>query len=436
MHLRSRDSELAEFFRNVQGQIWRQSMSWTPLLRGKRKSAAIKAIDDILGAVDRVSLSRVPAPIIAHLALLNAYAAVVYDNVVRRRRALEMLDMAKSAAGDLAPNMSLFEGVITIAYVDEHVRALFRTHEYEDPNADIDEAFIDLLETEGLALPFDLMAGLAGLGMYALERKHTVSGIRLRDCVIGRLGDMSHPMDRGRAWRTRPPRTGAPDLVTASTGVYPTGMAHGAAGPVAFLAEALRGRSVRSGRTLMNDALVWIASQRNEAAKFPVFNTAFDPAGGPPVIRARYSWCWGDLGVWPALLGARDYVADPDVQSFTTKACISFTQQLGVFGEPFDACLCHGACGIAHTLNRIYQVMGWRRCGVAARDWFEIALAMRSRTGLAGFSFFGDRINDQNIFGNNVSIIGGIAGVGLALIAAVSDCEPRWDRFLGLGALS
>jgi hypothetical protein len=54
-----------------------------------------------------------------------------------------------------------------------------------------------------------------------------------------------------------------------------------------------------------------------------------------------------------------------------------------------DAILCHGATGIAHIFNRLYQTEGDLRCRPLAIAWYERALEMRQQgRGVAGFEMY------------------------------------------------
>jgi len=63
---------------------------------------------------------------------------------------------------------------------------------------------------------------------------------------------------------------------------------------------------------------------------------------------------------------------------------------------------CHGAIGLAHIFNRLYQANGEPVFREAARRWFGHVL--------------------------DESQLEGAAGIGLALLAAMTPLEPRWDR--------
>jgi hypothetical protein len=91
-----------------------------------------------------------------------------------------------------------------------------------------------------------------------------------------------------------------------------------------------------------------------------------------------------------------------------------------------DCGLCHGAAGIGHLFNRMFQATGHPVLRHAACHWFERALDMRRPgNGIAGFAAW-----SQEGWKDEVGILDGAAGIALALLAAVRDVEPDWDRML------
>jgi lantibiotic modifying enzyme len=145
---------------------------------------------------------------------------------------------------------------------------------------------------------------------------------------------------------------------------------------------------------------------------------------------ARAAWCYGDPGVAVALLGAARAVGhatwEEAALAIARRAALRSFESSGVL----DAGLCHGAAGLAHLFNRMYQMTGDPLLGDAARAWFERTLAMRQpHQGLAGYrSFEPERTDAQWV--DDPSLFTGVGGIALALLGAISPLEPRWDRLL------
>jgi hypothetical protein len=100
-----------------------------------------------------------------------------------------------------------------------------------------------------------------------------------------------------------------------------------------------------------------------------------------------------------------------------------------------DAGLCHGSTGIAHLFNRMAQASGDDELCGAAERWYRIALDMRRPgEGLAGLLSWVDVMENGKFVGGEwktePGFLSGVAGTGLALLAAVTDFEPLWDRVL------
>jgi hypothetical protein len=100
-----------------------------------------------------------------------------------------------------------------------------------------------------------------------------------------------------------------------------------------------------------------------------------------------------------------------------------------------DAGLCHGAAGIGHVFNRLYQATGDMEMGKAAHAWFDDALARREPgTGIAGFSMAFGKDGSERV--DEPGFLLGATGIGLALLGAVSEVEPAWDRVLLTSSLA
>jgi hypothetical protein len=98
-----------------------------------------------------------------------------------------------------------------------------------------------------------------------------------------------------------------------------------------------------------------------------------------------------------------------------------------------DAGICHGAAGVAHIFNRLYQATGDEELGDAARRWYRQLLTMRRPgEGIAGFPAR-NHVDGRDVWIADDSVLMGASGVGLVRLAAVTELEPAWDRALLCG---
>jgi hypothetical protein len=96
-----------------------------------------------------------------------------------------------------------------------------------------------------------------------------------------------------------------------------------------------------------------------------------------------------------------------------------------------DAGLCHGAAGLAHLFNRLYQATQETWLAEAARFWFDQTLTLRRPGhGLGGYTAWHLAPHGKMDWVTDASFLTGAAGVALTLLAGVSSAEPAWDHVL------
>ncbi len=300
-----------------------------------------------------------------------------------------------------------------------------------DPNASIDEALIELLERSPWRGDHDLVTGLAGLAVHAFERLPRPSARRCLELVLDRLGELAERGDGRATWRTWPQHLIEPTRSEYPAGYYNLGVAHGVPATVAVLARmAAAGIGDGRARQLLAEATAWVLDQRLDSpAGLSLFPRFVGPGISP--VPARFAWCYGDPGVVAALLAAAGVAGDESLHDTALGLARRAAAEPTSRRDVIDASLCHGAAGLGHLFNRIQQSTGDVACADAARRWFARALDMRTAgEGLAGFRYRARPRDPESEMRDDPGLITGIAGIGLALLGAITTIEPAWDRML------
>ncbi|MCG8455176.1 MAG: hypothetical protein MI919_02775, partial [Holophagales bacterium] len=104
-----------------------------------------------------------------------------------------------------------------------------------------------------------------------------------------------------------------------------------------------------------------------------------------------------------------------------------------------DCGICHGAAGLGHLFNRLFQGTGHPELAEAARFWIGHALDLRKPEGRYGgfqsWSFPRGQMGVGDLcWVDDPGLLSGSSGVGLCLLAAVEASEPEWDRSLMISA--
>ncbi len=295
---------------------------------------------------------------------------------------------------------------------------------------EVDEALKSYVSRSGWKADYDLIIGLVGLGVYALERLPAPGAISCLEGVIDRLEETALRQIGGVTWHTPPELLPPKQRQMFPAGYYNLGLAHGVPGVIALLgAASAAGIKRRKARKLLDGAVGWLLRQRSKngsASRFPAWIV---PGAEPESCRS--AWCYGDPGVAAALFCAARCVGDADWEREALEIARAAARRPPDEAGVVDAGLCHGAAGLGHVFNRMYQATGDATLRRAARFWFERTLAMRQPgRGVGGFpaSLVNDR--GEQYWADETGLVIGAAGVALALLAATTSIEPAWDRML------
>jgi hypothetical protein len=328
-------------------------------------------------------------------------------------------------------------GFVQVAWVAEHLRRSMlgpagtgvpqRSADAsgdEDELEEIDEFLAEFLARTPWPDTYDLISGLVGYGTYALERLPRESGRTLLELVVTRLEEMAERSPDGVTWFTPGRLLPAWQREEYPDGYYNLGLAHGIPGVIAILAAAAAADIVADRcRPLLEGAVRWLLAQRLPPDATARFQATMIP-GGVSRTTARLAWCYGDAGIAVSLLGAARLAELPDLEEAALDIALGAARRDPQTSQVVDGSLCHGCCGLGHMFNRLWHATGDERFAVAARYWFEDARRrFEEHPGLIGLMHPGEPDLGRDL-------ITGSAGMGLALIAALSAQPPDWDRLL------
>lgn len=370
----------------------------------------------------------------AGLAVFYAYAAQAWSRDQDRDKAVELLEEAIDLMAETRMRPSLYAGFAGVAWVTEHLQGkLFEPDEEEDPNDEIDAALIDYLGQSPWPDEYDVVNGLVGFGVYALERLPRKTAAECLKRVVDRLDETAEPGPMGVTWLSAPGDLPPHQREQSPRGHYNLGVAHGVPGVIALLGEACgAGVAREKARALLDGAVSWLLAQKLPSDAGSCFPYWVGPDVEPAASRS--AWCYGDPGIAVTLLHAARCVGEPvwereaiEIGRLAAKRPLDET---GVV----DAGLCHGAAGLGHIFNRMYQATGDPLLGATACSWVEHTLRLRRpHQGIAGFSAWMAAADGEGGWVSDPCFLTGAAGVGLALLAATAPIEPAWDRVLLTG---
>jgi lantibiotic modifying enzyme len=371
----------------------------------------------------------------AGLSLLYGYLAESQSGRDDKEIAGKFLGKAADALAATRMSPFFFSGFTGIAWANAHLERRLLDSDGENGNEAIDEVLKEHLNLSPWRGEYDLVSGLVGYGVYALEQLPRQTAVDCLELIIDRLDEIAERTTQGVTWRT------APSLLPESVrkdfpeGYYNLGVAHGTPGVIAFLGKVCATADEKlqtaraKGERLLKGAVAWLLAQQpaDRTQTFPYWTGP----GNSALSGCRTAWCYGDLGIAVALLGAGRCVNERAWEQHASMIAHRVAERPAEQSGVVDGGLCHGAAGVGHLFNRLFQATGDTRFATAARFWFERTLEMRRpNQGIAGFVAFMPKRPGEKRWVAAPGVLEGAAGIALALLAAATPIEPEWDRML------
>jgi lantibiotic modifying enzyme len=404
---------------------------WIPLLEGPLRERALQTIDEIEGRLRERQGVYGPtlAGGLAGLALLFAELERVRPRNGHHSLA-EQLILEAAAAIEEQPLMPWFySGFPGIAWSIERLDAMGVPS--IEALEEIDEVLLGLVSRKPWNADYDLIVGLVGLGVYALERLPRPGAARCLEEIVARLEERSTRDGQGVSWWTPPQHLPPHQRAEYPDGYFNLGAAHGIPSVVALLALIARAGVARQrARELAADGAHWLLA--NVLPDSPGARFSWCIAPGIPSPACRSAWCYGDPGVVLCLLIAGRALADQELERAALEIAREAAQRPAEQAGVMDAGVCHGAAGLGHIYNRLYQATREPLFKEAATLWFARTLEMkRPGEGVAGYRVWNQLPGQEEpSWVADGSLLTGAAGIALTLLAACHPFTPGWDGML------
>lgn len=275
---------------------------------------------------------------------------------------------------------------------------------------------------------YDFLHNAIGVGLYFLNRNNKQS-LTYVEALISGLDKIAEADKYGIKWRSL-----FSISETEGKNVYNLSLSHGMASIILFLCKAYKNKiATKKSKKLICGAVSFILSHKldNPASDYSSFFPSVVFANdNQPVGGSRLAWCYGDLGIGFALWQAAKTMHNNEWEKVALDVLLhSAARKDPVKERVTDAGICHGAAGIAHIYNRMYQYTGIQTFKETAIFWLQDTLDKAVfPDGLAGYKAW--HVPQKGGWQPRSGLLEGVSGIGLVLLSAMSDVEPKWDECL------
>ncbi|PSK89601.1 lanthionine synthetase LanC family protein [Taibaiella chishuiensis] len=209
------------------------------------------------------------------------------------------------------------------------------------------------------------------------------------------------------------------------------GLAHGMPSFIFLLLQAHRaGIEEERSRHLIYEYIDFMLSRTNSMPGSPSYFPTAIPLRAEDyegdLSTSRIAWCYGDLGAGMVLLQVATHFKDRAL--FEKAEEILLFQATRQDPSMDESGLCHGTSGLMHMFNRLFQMTGNNTFKTAAEYWqeetYKLAIHAGNHSGLQTPDWKTKQPQPDG------SLLTGVAGTGLTLMAMNSDLMPYWDQLL------
>jgi hypothetical protein len=406
--------------------------AWRPILTGAERRRALAVVKEIAASLPNANWHESPDASLAsgYAGLAITYAYLSQAGLSSNQEAAGYLERAAQLISTETVGPSLHEGFTGVGWAAAHLQNQLSNSEPAEIPRILDSALYTHLNRDSWDCEYDLIEGLVGFGVYALERLPDPTATKCLELIVEHLEEIAVCQSNGITFPTKPGLLPGSQREQHQDSYYDVGLAHGVAGVIAFLGGVCAsGVAHEKARALVCGTVKWLLSQKMSNSlrgRFPYFV-------GPNIRRkrARLAWCYGDAGIASALLLAGHCLKEPTWEREALEIARCAADRRPEQTAVVDATLCHGAAGLGHIFNRIFQLTGevWSR--KAALFWLNRTLELKlTGKGVGGFLTYAHDENGKPQWIEDAGFLEGAAGIALALLAATTSVEPSWDRAL------
>lgn len=287
----------------------------------------------------------------------------------------------------------------------------------------LDTKLYKIIEKENKIENLDFLHGTIGMGIYFLKRLRKNSSILYLNQILNSLDYYSkRDKDGSIYWIS---------ILDKNEKGINFGLAHGLPSILSFLCLLYKNNiNSKLSLSLINGIITFIMKYKHDPSKYGSFFPTYISNNSGVSKSSRLAWCYGDLGVAISLWNCGKIINDEKLKRMGVDILIKCSDRKDVVNEHvIDAGICHGTSGIAQIYNRMHRNTGIVKFKESYDFWINETIKMaKFEDGFARFkTYHGEEYGGWK---NEYGLLEGITGIGLTLISAIIDIEPKWDECL------
>lgn len=324
-------------------------------------------------------------------------------------------------------------GIAGAGWVLDHLeQEEFMDADNDDLLPELDQYIHTFMVTDMKNGNYDFLHGAIGYAFYFLNRYRNTKSEELKEKYktilfefLDLLKDMSEDDGNGKIkWESEL------SIETKERG-YNLSLSHGMSSIVGILTKLhvfddFKEASEPMLKGAINYILSFKSKEENPFSIFPswVTDNKEDENG-----QSRLAWCYGDLGVAIRFWFASKTLNDKELANTALEVLKHSAKRTKVEDSLVrDAGVCHGSYGNAQMFFRMYKETGEEEFKEAFEFWMQDGI--NRATHEDGFAGYKQWKGVDKSWEPEVSLLEGIAGIGLTILDYLAEYNTNWDECL------
>ncbi|WP_282079676.1 lanthionine synthetase C family protein [Aquimarina algiphila] len=373
---------------------------------------------------------------ISGIALFQFYYAKLMNEESHAEIGVELLGLVFQKINEGYTLPTFCSGIAGAAWAIE----LLQEEEFIDIDCDevlsgLDTYLIQFIKnTESDQNFYDFLHGILGVGFYFLKRYQNTKSKTLKEKYKGLLLEIVALLQKTSQIEDNRAKWESYLIRDEDVKGYNLSFAHGITSIINFLSRlAAYDDFNKEVVTLLQQSVKYIFSLKNkegtDSSSFPSWITCDNKKSES----SRLAWCYGDLGIGITLWRVGKVLGNTKYKNEAIVILKHAAKRRDLTETSInDAGLCHGAFGVMHMYNYMYTETRDPIFEETAGFWMNVGLNMAvHKKGHAGYMQWVG--GEHPGWRTEISVLEGIAGIGLSILSYLAPFDTKWDECLLIG---
>ena len=368
---------------------------------------------------------------ISGIALFQFYYSKFLDVDEHSEIGAEMISTCIEKINDGYSFPTYCNGIAGLGWAIQHLKTKdFIDVDCDDLLSQFDEYLYNQMKFDFKRGNYDFLHGALGYAFYFLSRYKHTEDPELKKRYQSYLSESISALEKlaisesaTLKWKS------TLDIQKGNQG-YNLSLSHGISSILNFLSRLHAIETFRDAteKLVIGSANYILGFEKKDQENLSLFPSWIEK-GIPLEYNSRLAWCYGDLGIGLSIWRAGMSLEDKTMQQHALKI-LDHTTARKLPDETLvnDAGVCHGSYGNAMIYQRLFRKSGNKSFAKSFDFWMEDGLQKAiHKDGYAGYKQWSAL---EKSWTPELSLLEGVAGIGLVIIDYLSEEPNLWDECL------